>query len=67
MQDGPLPYRQDLTPPNYVEVCLSEMDLPSYEEAANLPSYELEMLDSQAVNSPNDPNLSKFSKNRFSR
>lgn len=33
LQDGPLPYVQDLNPPKYVDLFLNEEDLPSYDEA----------------------------------
>ncbi len=33
VQDGPLPYRQDRIPPSYIDLCLDEADLPSYDQA----------------------------------
>jgi hypothetical protein len=33
ISDGPLPYRTDTQPPNYVDLILNDEDLPSYDEA----------------------------------
>jgi len=33
IQDGPLPYQSDIYPPNYVDLCLDDLDLPNYDQA----------------------------------
>ena len=33
IQDGPLPYQSDIFPPNYVDLCLDDLDLPNYDQA----------------------------------